>query len=220
MKSVGHDKMKQEWIDWISRSNPKSQLAIKLAAKLHSGQADEMGNPYIKYIRDIADRVCSFGEDTIIIALLHDSVKYEKITLDKIEEKFGSYVRSGVDHMTQREDENYLEDFLPRALEHPASKSVAIAICATNLSKLHLYTGENFQYEMDNKYSSALRLLGISEGLIEARDISFIRCPWFRGWLPKGGWKVEEKTTKVDKVGQRSPGPSSEELYMRRPIEI
>jgi hypothetical protein len=29
--------MEQEWIDWISRSNPKSQLAINLATKLHDG---------------------------------------------------------------------------------------------------------------------------------------------------------------------------------------
>jgi len=212
--------MKQEWIDWISRSNPKSQLAINLATKLHDGQVDNLGVPYIKYVRDVVHRVCSFGEETIIVGLLHDSVKHEKITFDEIEKKFGSDVRIGVEHITQRVGEDYLEEFLPRVVKNQSSKSVAIAIGSTNLKKLQWYVDKKIQNEMEEKYSSSLRFMGISESLIKAKDITFIRCPWFRGWLPGGGRQVEEKTTKVDKFGQRSRGPSSEELYMRRPIEL
>jgi len=212
--------MEQEWIDWISRSCPKSQLAINLATKFHDDQLDNLGVPYIKYVRDVVHRVCSFGEDTIIVGLLHHSVKYEKISLDEIEEKFGSNVRIGVEHITQRVDEDYLGEFLPRAVKNQSSKSVAIAMSSTNLTKLQWCADKKVQNEMEKMHSTALRFLGISEGLIQAKDISFMRCPWFRGWLPRGGWQVEERTTKVIKSSQRSSVPSAQELYLRRPIEL
>ena len=78
---------------WISTASERLKSAVKLAEKLHEGQVDKLGIPYIVHVQDVADRVSDRGEDYIIVGLLHDSVEDTDISLESIEEKFGKIVR-------------------------------------------------------------------------------------------------------------------------------
>ena len=140
--------------------------ADKLAEKLHEGQTDKSGNPYIDHVRDVADRVSSLGENYVIVGLLHDSVEDTDITLEKIEEEFGKDVRDGVDGMTKREGEDYFDDYLPRVASNEISRNVKIADSSHNLSKNHLLKDPELRGKLKQKYTSVLQFLGGSFGTI------------------------------------------------------
>ena len=140
--------------------------ADKLAEKLHEGQTDKLGNPYIDHVRDVADRVSSLGENYAIVGLLHDSVEDTDITLEEIEEKFGKDVRDGVDGMTKREGEDYFDDYLPRVASNEISRNVKIADSSHNLSKNHLLKDPELRGKLKQKYTSVLQFLGGSFGTV------------------------------------------------------
>ena len=100
--------------NWMSRASERLKSAVELAEKLHEGQVDKLGIPYIVHVQDVAYRVSGLGEDYIIVGLLHDSVEDTDITLEVIEEKFGKDVRDGVDGMAKKIGEDYFDDYLPR----------------------------------------------------------------------------------------------------------
>lgn len=122
---------------WISGANERLSSAVNLAEKIHEGQFDKLGIPYINHVKEVADRVSEYGEDYIIVGLLHDSVEDTDITLEDIEAKFGRAIRDGVDGMTKREGEDYFDDYLPRVTLNELSRRVKVADSSHNLSKNH-----------------------------------------------------------------------------------
>ena len=78
--------------------------AYKLAAKAHSQQRRKAGEPYILHPIEVA-RICvteiGLGPTAIICALLHDVVEDTDVTLEEIQDQFGSKIATIVDGLTK-----------------------------------------------------------------------------------------------------------------------
>ncbi len=89
----------------------------------HHGQERKLGErePFATHPQGVKDILLEAGvtdEDTLIAALLHDTVEMGKVTLDVIEERYGKPVRDIVDGVTKRKGfatrELKLQDYLGR----------------------------------------------------------------------------------------------------------
>lgn len=107
--------------------------AIMLAAKVHDGQHDKAGEPYI--LHPLRVMLAMETETQRIVAILHDTVEdSDDVSLDDIATAFGEEVRDAVDAMTRRDGEAYL-DFVARAKQNPVARRVKLADVADNLSQ-------------------------------------------------------------------------------------
>lgn len=124
------------------------EVAKDLATRLHLGQVDKAGAPYIEHCARVADVVEEMMSrlanrqdqdllllDCVIVAWLHDTVEDTEIDLAGLERLGFSYqVVSGVDACTRREKETYSE-FVERASEHIVGRWVKLADIADHLTK-------------------------------------------------------------------------------------
>lgn len=107
--------------------------AISIATEAHSGQFDKSGFPYIAHPFRVMLRLQEDGvsETLLVAAILHDTVEDTHITLDLIDDHFGSEVRHIVDAVTRR-DETYM-DFIKRIKKSgPEAVSLKLADIADN----------------------------------------------------------------------------------------
>ena len=79
------------------------RAAYELAKKGHEGQKRKDGSPYLTHCVAVAEIAVDFGldEDSIIAALLHDTIEDTNITHDDIEKQFGAAVADIVDGVTK-----------------------------------------------------------------------------------------------------------------------
>ena len=77
--------------------------ALEFAAKAHEGQKRKSGEPYIFHPIEVAKILVAYDCDTdsIIAALLHDTVEDTEVTLDQVKKLFGQEVASLVDGLTK-----------------------------------------------------------------------------------------------------------------------
>ena len=89
----------------------------------HHGQGRKLGDrePFATHPQGVVDVLREAGvedTDTLIAALLHDTVEMGKVTLEVIEERYGKHVRDIVDGVTKRKGfatrELKLQDYLGR----------------------------------------------------------------------------------------------------------
>ena len=89
----------------------------------HHGQERKLGDrePFATHPQGVVDVLQEAGvedADTLIAALLHDTVEMGKVTLEVIEERYGKHVRDIVDGVTKRKGfatrELKLQDYLGR----------------------------------------------------------------------------------------------------------
>ena len=98
--------------------------ANEIAEEAHDGILDKCGEPYINHPRRIRDKATS--EKSKIVAILHDVVEDTGWTLDDLrEEGFDEDVVLGVDGMTRRPDESYMQ-FIKRLNENDLSVEVKV----------------------------------------------------------------------------------------------
>ena len=79
------------------------EKAITIATKAHEGQMRKSGDPYISHPLAVMKIVEDWGmdEDTIIAAVLHDTVEDTDVTLEDIKREFGEQVAFLVDGVTK-----------------------------------------------------------------------------------------------------------------------
>lgn len=120
--------------------------AIELATIFHRGQfrdKDEAGLSYIvhplrvmvneDFVRDDTDRM---------IAVMHDLIEDTSCTFDKLrEEGFSDEVINGVNALTRREGEVYM-DYIARCAENPRARRIKMADLKDNTRK----SGMNDRY--------------------------------------------------------------------------
>lgn len=90
--------------------------AISVAAMYHQDQTDKAGEPYILHCLTVMNSLKAGGvtdEDTLIIAVLHDTLEDTSITRKGIMNVFGWNVLRGVQRLTKRKGESY-SDYLER----------------------------------------------------------------------------------------------------------
>ncbi|ESQ91459.1 Guanosine-3',5'-bis(Diphosphate) 3'-pyrophosphohydrolase [Asticcacaulis sp. AC460] len=131
--------------------------AIALAAKVHAGQVDKAGQPYILHPLRLMLRMTATEEK--IVAVLHDVVEDGGITFDDLRAMgFAEAVIAGVDGMTRRTEENY-QDFIVRAAGHPLARAVKIQDIRDNMDLTRLNSVSDKDLERVAKYHRSLRYL-------------------------------------------------------------
>lgn len=95
---MGLEELFNELIEKVSRYNKEAVACVKKAYKFayqaHSNQKRESGEPYIVHPLSVCLNLTEFYADeaTLCAGLLHDVVEDTPVTLEDIEEKFGSEV--------------------------------------------------------------------------------------------------------------------------------
>lgn len=86
-----------------SASQGRIRDAFLLGEELHRGQERQSGDPYFTHCIAIAHMLADLhaDEETMIAALLHDTVEDTPMTLTEIGEKFGPTVRALIDGLTK-----------------------------------------------------------------------------------------------------------------------
>ena len=200
--------MNKVWKAWLSRSSDRLKPAIKLAYKLQKGRSDSFKTSYIEHVRDVAFRVSSFGDNTQIVALLHGAVEDKLIALDTIRKQFGTEVADAI-HFLIKEQETL----------NRIANNVTIAECAYKLCILPTVKNKKERDRLETNCISTLKRLGLSDELIEAKNIYWHSVPWFHGWLPYGGWAESEKRESFKPLPPLK-GPGFLEIYMNRPVDL
>ena len=108
------------------------EKAIKMATKAHEGQMRKSGDPYISHPLAVMKIVEDWGmdEDTIIAAVLHDTVEDTNITLEDIRKEFGEQVAFLVDGVTKlsnvRSGMRDIDTYLPETKDNLLRLLVAL----------------------------------------------------------------------------------------------
>ena len=103
----------------MAKESKRIKEAIKLATDAHEGQLRKSGDPYITHPLAVMKIVEDWGmdEDTIIAAVLHDTIEDTDVTLKDIKERFGEQVAFLVDGVTKlgnvRSGMKDLDTYLP-----------------------------------------------------------------------------------------------------------
>ena len=126
------------------------------AEKMHRGQTDKSGNPYIGHPERVAGRLKSPEEQ--VVGWLHDTVEDTEMTLSEIEGGFGPETTAAVDAISRRDGEEW-DDYLKRVKQDPVARRVKISdlIDNSNLSRLAEITMRDV--ERQAKYNRALKYM-------------------------------------------------------------
>lgn len=112
------------------------ETAIRLAAKVHKGQTDRFGKPYILHVMRVMMRGQDFNEQ--VLGALHDVLERSDLTLVDIEKKgFPGPVLKALEAITRRPDETY-EQYIDRVVEDPLAIRVKINDLADKMDLLHV----------------------------------------------------------------------------------
>ncbi len=85
------------------RSTDRIEAAFEFAQAAHAGQVRKSGEPFITHPLIVAESLTAYGmdADTIIAALLHDTVEDTDVTLENVETRFGSDAAELIDGVTK-----------------------------------------------------------------------------------------------------------------------
>ena len=130
--------------------------AREWAERLHQGQKDKSGAPYIGHPARVAGRLQSPEEQ--VAGWLHDTVEDTGLTLREIEAQFGPETAAAVDAMSRRDGEAW-DDYLQRVRQTPTARAVKISdlIDNSNLTRLENVTLRDVLRQ--EKYNKALQYL-------------------------------------------------------------
>ena len=132
------------------------EAAKALAMRMHAGQTDKAGMPYIDHPMRVASRLDMLEDQ--VVGWLHDTVEDTPLTLSEIEVSFGPETASAVDAITRREGEPW-NDYIRRVGENPVARLVKISdlIDNSNLSRLPRITMRDVKRQA--RYNAALLTL-------------------------------------------------------------
>jgi guanosine-3',5'-bis(diphosphate) 3'-pyrophosphohydrolase len=133
------------------------EKAIELAARMHAGDVDKAGAPYIFHPLRLM-----FAVETPVqkmVAVLHDIVEDTPMTLADLErEGFSTEVIAAVDALTKRSGEGRLEAAL-RAAANPVSRAVKLADVADNMDLGRIANPSEKDFARLREYEKVKRIL-------------------------------------------------------------
>lgn len=133
------------------------ERAIEIAARVHAGQVDKGGAPYILHPLRVMLRVAPGAQQ--IVAVLHDVVEDSEVTFEELErEGFSAEVISGLRAVTKVQGESY-EDFVARAALDPVGKAVKLADLMENSDLSRIAEPSQKDLERVAKYGRAIQYL-------------------------------------------------------------
>ena len=108
---------------------PLTKAAMELAYRVHHGQVDKCGVPYIFHPIHLAEQMDD--EFSCCVALLHDTVEDTDVTLDELKEIFPKEVTDAVALLTHGDGTDYF-DYVRAIRTNPIAKRVKLADLAHN----------------------------------------------------------------------------------------
>ena len=133
------------------------ERAIRLAAKVHKGQVDRFGNPYILHVM----RVMMQGRDNDeqILGALHDVIERSDLKTNDIRRKgFPSRVVKALDHISRKNGESY-ERYIDRVMEDSLAARVKLHDLADKMDLLHVTVLDDSDVKRFNRQLSAYHRL-------------------------------------------------------------
>ena len=132
------------------------EAARDLAAKMHEGQLDKAGLPYITHPERVAARMAA--PEARVVGWLHDTVEDTALTLSEIQARFGPQTAASVDAISRRAGEAW-DDYIERVKADPVARQVKISdlIDNSNLGRIPRVTLRDV--ERQARYNAALRRL-------------------------------------------------------------
>ena len=105
--------------------------AISLAEKVHQGQVDKGGHPYIGHPKRVMEKCKTIEEK--IVAILHDVVEDTEYTADDLrKEGFSEEIITALFCLTHQEGEGYME-YIERICENSLAVRVKYADLQDNM---------------------------------------------------------------------------------------
>ncbi|WET10619.1 MULTISPECIES: GTP pyrophosphokinase [unclassified Pseudomonas] len=133
---------------------------IALACRVHAGQVDKSGKPYILHPLRLMLKFETLDEQ--VVSVLHDVVEDSNVTLDELRQLgLSEHVIHAIDCLSKRPGEVY-EDFIARIWPDELARKVKIEDIRDNLNLTRLPTLETKDLERIAKYHKALRYLLLS----------------------------------------------------------
>lgn len=100
------------------------ERAIRLAAKVHKGQVDRFGQPFILHVMRVITQ--ARDPDERILAALHDVLERSEITVEDLREKgFPPHILEGLVHISRLPEELY-EAYIERVAQDPLAIRVKV----------------------------------------------------------------------------------------------
>lgn len=132
------------------------EAAKALAMRMHEGQLDKAGQPYVTHPQRVAGRLES--PEAQVVGWLHDTVEDTALTVAEVEARFGPETAAAVDAVSRREGERW-KDYLERVRANPVARQVKISdlIDNSNLGRIPRVTMRDVKRQA--KYNKALRKL-------------------------------------------------------------
>ncbi|MBK6371059.1 MAG: phosphohydrolase [Flavobacteriales bacterium] len=129
------------------------ETAIRLAAKVHRGQTDRFGNPYVLHVMRVMMRGHDFEEQ--VLGALHDILERSSLTEEDILSKgFSPRVVKALRHITRDPAETY-EQYIDRVVQDNLAIRVKLHDLADKMDLLHVEQLDPADLKRYNKQLSA-----------------------------------------------------------------
>ena len=110
---------------------------IDLAIKMHEGQVDKLGKPYIDHLFRVGFRGKSVSE--MKVGILHDIIEDTDMTLSELKRTglLSNEELDAIDHLTRKEGETYF-DYINRVSKNELATKVKLNDLRDNLDLMKL----------------------------------------------------------------------------------
>lgn len=134
--------------------------AEQFARRLHYGQVDKAGKPYIEHLAFVAKHIKVRTAEIEAVAWLHDSVEDTQCSIDEIYREFGNVIANAVEAITKKQGESY-QLYLERVKANPIARVVKLADLSHNLDLRRLPQITEKDIKRAEKYESAVKFLAV-----------------------------------------------------------
>lgn len=129
------------------------ETAIRLAAKVHKGQVDRFGKPYILHVMRVMMRGQDLDEQ--VLGALHDVLERSSLKAPDLAAKgFNGRVLKALDHITRQKEETY-EQYIDRVMQDNLAIRVKLNDLADKMDLLHVETLNHADLKRYNKQLTA-----------------------------------------------------------------
>lgn len=135
---------------------------VDLAIKMHEGQVDKLGKPYIDHLFRVGFRGKSVSE--MKVGILHDIIEDTDMTLSELKRTglLSDEELDAIDHLTRKEGETYF-DYINRVSKNELATKVKLNDLRDNLDLTRFDEVKEGHLSLLNRYLKAYDILRASE---------------------------------------------------------
>lgn len=131
--------------------------AIAISSRVHTGQVDKAGQPYI--LHPLRVMLKFQNEHERIVAVLHDVIEDSEISLDDLKRLgFSTAIIEAIDCLTKRSGETY-EEFISRVSLNDLARKIKIEDIKDNMDLTRIGSINDIDLARIKKYHRALKFL-------------------------------------------------------------